>query len=366
MQRSPSTTSEPRIDVTIISSVHDVADARLHREVRALAAAGLEVEVIGTGDPAGGPTSAHVIASPRVGLMGRAWRALSQPWRARGTVLMSLDPDVAVGIALRVLLSRRRFVADVHEDYRDLLRDRKWAYGPRGWAARAVLGIAAWALRSADLVVKADEHLTAPPASFVLRNLPDRALLPGLTAPGPEPRALYVGDVRRSRGLFAMVEAIAAAPGWSLDIVGPVTEADSAELVALMESDIDLAQRVRMHGRRPPRESWQLASGAWVGLLMLEDTPAFRAAVPSKLYEYLASGLPVLTTDLPRSAQLITETGAGAVVGSSQEATEVLLTWARDPAAYAQVRTAAERAESRFDGSSELEEFARQVAELAL
>src|SRR5690606_1577649 len=127
------------------------------------------------------------------------------------------------------------------------------------------------------------------------------------------PRALYVGDLRRSRGLFAMLDAVAAAPAWSLDLVGPVAAGDVAELEARL-SDPSLGSRVRLHGRRPPREAWALARGAWAGLLLLEDTPALRAAVPSKLYEYLACGLAVLTSDLPRSAEIVRSSGAGAVV----------------------------------------------------
>jgi hypothetical protein len=39
--------------VTVLTSGHDVADARLHREVAALRRAGLRVEVLGLAEPAG-------------------------------------------------------------------------------------------------------------------------------------------------------------------------------------------------------------------------------------------------------------------------------------------------------------------------
>jgi len=38
---------------------------------------------------------------------------------------------------------------------------------------------------------------------------------------------------------------------------------------------------------------------------MLQPTPAFVEAMPSKIYEYLASGLPVLSTRLPRQTKVI-------------------------------------------------------------
>ena len=173
--------------------------------------------------------------------------------------------------------------------------------------------------RHADLTVVADDQV--PPSRardrLVVRNLPDLDLLP---TPGLRDglRALYVGDLRASRDLFTMVDAVAAAPSWRLDLVGPVAATDV---------------------RRPSRAGWrptprwpsgstctdvchrcrpgQVAVGAAVAMVLLEPTPAFMAGLPSKLYEYLACGLAVLVTPLPRQAQLVRTTGAGRVVADA-------------------------------------------------
>jgi len=115
--------------------------------------------------------------------------------------------------------------------------------------------------------------------------------------------------------LFDMVETVAAAPDWSLDLVGPVAQADRDRLEARIGQP-DLAGRVRLHGRQPPAEAWQLTKGAWASLAMLQPTPAFVEAMPSKIYEYLASGLPVLSTRLPRQTKVIEESGGGVLVDS--------------------------------------------------
>lgn len=339
------------VDVSIVTSGHDVADARLHREVAALRARGLSVEVLGLGDPTDGPAGAHVRTWPRRGMAARARLAVRLARIARGRVVMALDPDSGLAVCLVPGARRggrhrhgrrRRIVVDVHEDYAALLGDRAWARrwgGAPGIAGRLLVRLGLATFRRADLVVVADEHV--PPATarrrLVVRNLPDVSMLP---PPGPrdaQPRAIYIGDLRASRGLFAMVEAVRRAPGWHLDLVGPVAPADGARLSAVLAADSTLASRVHLHGRRPPAEAWGIGRGAWAGLLLLAPTPAFRDAVPSKLYEYLACGLPVIATDLPRSAELVRAAGAGAIVAPGADevvgaaVADILRDWADHP-----------------------------------
>jgi glycosyltransferase involved in cell wall biosynthesis len=164
---------------------------------------------------------------------------------------------------------------------------------------------------------------------LVVQNLPDHGFLAPAPATGA-PRAVYVGDLRASRGLFDMVETVAAAPEWSLDLVGPVAPSDRDKLEARIQEP-ELAGRVRLHGRQPPADAWRIAQGAWASLAMLQPTPAFIEAMPSKIYEYLASGLPVLSTRLPRQTRVIEESGGGVLVDSVAEAAETLRRWSADP-----------------------------------
>ena len=336
------------VDVSIVTSGHDVADARLHRVCAALQRGGMEVEVLGLGAAAGAPPGAEVTTTPRGSVLSRPWTALRYAARARGRVLVALDPDSLLTSLVTGRLRGRRVVADVHEDYAALLRDRTWARGWRGRAALAVARAATWVAQRADLVVVADEHV--PPRSardrLVLRNVPDLRMVPAPSVRDSTPRALYIGDVRASRGLWAMLDALEVADDWRLDVVGPVAPADEDRLrdeLALR----GLGERVRLHGRLAPRAAWRFAERAWCGLALLEDTPAFRDALPSKLYEYLGCGLAVVVTDLPRQAALVTEAKAGDVVPAGPEsgraAGEVLRSWSRDPDQL-EVKRAAARA----------------------
>ncbi len=370
-------------DVSIVSSGHDVADARLHREVAALQRAGLTVEVLGLGQASLGPAGAAVTTWQRGSMVHRGFRAVRLPWSARGRVLVTLDPDVVPAALLVGRLRGRPVVADVHEDYVALLADRPWARRGRG-PLRLLAGRCIALSGRADLTVVADDHVPPLPAGcrrrVVVRNLPDAASLPiPIPAPDRPPlRAVYVGDVRTSRGLRDMVEAVAAAPPWQLDIVGPVAAADLDWLdQRLAAPDLRApgpSVRVRVHGRQPPGRAWQIAAGASVGMLLLADTPAFRDAVPTKLYEYLACGMAVLATPLPRVVPIIADTGTGTgtgdpspgvLVDDAEAAAVVLRRWADDPAELAGLRRAAlTYAERQLRGASVWDGLATTIAEL--
>jgi len=98
---------------------------------------------------------------------------------------------------------------------------------------------------------------------------------------------------------------------------------------------------------------------------MLEATPAFVAAVPSKVYEYLACGLAAVVTPLPRQADLVTAAGAGAVVASAGEAAALLESWAADPGLVEPICSAARAWAARELTTAAYDELASRVAALA-
>ena len=355
------------MDVSLISSADQVSDARLHRLCGALVRSGVDVEVWALGSKKDAPAGVLFHRAPGgKGFAARLMRDLVLPFRAKGKVWIVVAPDLLPISWLIARLKGRKLVADVHEDYFELLKDRAWAKGLIGILAKLIARVATKVASRANLTTVAD--IQVPPFNarnrLVVRNFPDISLLSPSGQLSASPRAIYIGDVRTSRGIKTILEAAELSPDWSFDIVGNISDNDSAfinnwKLVSAASSRVDF------HGRLAPAQSWSFASGAWVGLSLLESTPAFNAAIPSKLYEYMASGVATISTPLPRCVDLIEKSKAGVIAGDAQSVAATLNAWADNPAELIQLRkNAVTWATSNLNSSAEYEAFVSAIKAL--
>lgn len=343
--------------------------------------ANLRVEIFAAGNPKDAPqitegSQTLYIRKPwlaaswgKGNLLTRYHRSRLFTFRSRGRILYAISPEAVAPAYASARLLRKKFAVDFFEDYLRLLSDRNWAkryFGILGWIAKSDTRSALWFAKRADLTTVADIQL--PPFSarnrLVVRNLPDSSML---TPSGPRselPRAIYIGDLRKSRGLHVMLKVAELSPDWEFDLVGQVAAADQ-EFVSKWVAASGGNNRVRFHGRLAPTESWAIAKGAWVGLSLLESTPAFIEAMPSKLYEYMNIGVASISSPLPRCIDLINLSKSGAIESSPDGVAERLRYWKEHPEELDQIRLqAAMWAGQNLNGEEEYANFAAEMAKL--
>lgn len=301
-------------------------DTRVRREAGALAAAGHEVTVVhlprpGEVVPAGLPFRAvpatlrrgreRLPHAARLGVeaAGLAARAAAQ----RPDAVHAHDAAMLLPGLLAAGRCGARLVYDSHELATGV------PYRGGAWPAM-VAAVERLGAPRADATITVSDGIAARlrrryrlrSAPAVVRNLPD--LPPPGASPAPDlrrelaigdaPLVLHQGSAAPGRGCEALVGALAALPHAHLLFLG-AAGADARRL-GDVAAEAGVAGRVHFRDPVPPEALLSHTAQADVGVSLLEDScDNHRLALPNKLFEYLAAGLPVVVSDLPEAALLV-------------------------------------------------------------
>lgn len=120
---------------------------------------------------------------------------------------------------------------------------------------------------------------------------------------------IYVGTVSKARGRDIMIEALAIANQQEkiacLTLIG-ASEEEKAYCIAYAEK-LGIADAVTVHGRIAGSAIPSYLQHADIGLCLWEDQPWWRFNPPTKLFEYLVAGLPVLASDIRTHTQYVSD-----------------------------------------------------------
>jgi hypothetical protein len=313
-----------RPEVVHLTSVHPPDDARISaRECRTLLDAGFSTALV----------AADVGRSPYPGLptlliqrpAGRLRRMLLSPWRVmmvaaslRAGIYHLHDPElIPVGLLLKAM--GKRVVYDVHENLPKQVLGKTWL--PR-WLRPLVARMAALIEHVADsffdAIVVANATSLARfrnPCTVLVRNYADvrefTRSVPETAYRDRQPLIAYVGAISRERGLLQMVDAMAMVqhPDARLVLAGPMPE-DLTDVVA-QRRGWDRVVAAGWHSRTAVQD---LLAQSRIGIAVLHPLPNYLDNYPSKLFEYMASGIPSIVSDFPLWREVIEEVDCGIIV----------------------------------------------------
>jgi hypothetical protein len=256
---------------------------------------------------------------------GRLTRILLSTWRTmmaglslRGRIYHLHDPElIPMGLVLKLL--GKCVVYDVHENLPKQVLGKRWL---PPWSRHTAARLAALIERVADSFFDAIVVANATslerfrnPRTVLVRNYAD---VREFARSGPArahrdrpPMIAYVGAISRERGLLEMVDAMALVrhPDATLILAGPMPE-DLTDVVA-RRPGWDRVVAAGWHSRAAVQD---LLARARIGVSVLHPLPNYLDNYPSKLFEYMASGLPSIVSDFPLWREVIDETDCGVVV----------------------------------------------------
>ncbi len=176
--------------------------------------------------------------------------------------------------------------------------------------------------------------------------------------------AIYTGNIGHAQNLDECLRALTLLPDdVTLRFVGG---GDAVPELKQLASKLNIEDRVSFVEPVPQKEIPKLLHEADVGLAPLEDDPELAYAMPTKVYEYLGSGLPVVVTGQGEIERFVKESGGGVHANSDVEsiasAIEMLL---YDDELRAEAgRRGREHVENCYDRSVIARTFSIQIAEL--
>jgi glycosyltransferase involved in cell wall biosynthesis len=309
-----------------LTSVHRPDDGRIfHKEVMALRAAGADATVLGL---------AQRPARSRRLLAG--WRLVAEARRRRADIVHIHDPELLPAAWLLRRLTGRPVIYDAHEYLGQTTRTKPWIPGPlRLPTAVAVERLERTLAGRADAVVAVTEDMAigfaeAGIQSVSVANFASRSRFPEPGAPDG-PVVVYVGALDGSRGLNLMLEAfpMVEAPGARLLLAGP---GNAPALPASVEHI----------GPVPYDEVPALLARAAIVWIPLRRTPNNDRGRLTKVMEAMASGRPLVASNLTRTAAIVGQAGCGMIVPHDDPAAHAaaLTELLRDPARAARMGAA--------------------------
>ncbi len=150
----------------------------------------------------------------------------------------------------------------------------------------------------------------------VLRNLPrirvpdeDINLREKLSIPEDSKILLYQGVLLEGRGLAKTIKAIKNLDKVHFLILGEGVERTNLENLA---EELGISGRIHFMGTISQSELINYTVKADIGLSLIENISlSYYYALPNKLFEYIAAGVPVICSDMPQMKQIIDDYKVG-------------------------------------------------------
>lgn len=223
------------------------------------------------------------------------------------------DPELSIALAALKILTGKYCIYDVHENHSAAIRDRFWIpLFLRRLFSAAFSIIEKICTPFFDAVVcVSDEIAQLYPNTdkIVLPNYPSKMHYHSIPRfDQKKPYILLAGGLTRVRGVLPAVQAFVMAElpeEFQLILLGWFESEDLKRTILKILADSDKKNRYQYIPFVPYRESLRYVKESAIGIIPYLDYLNHRFGIPTKIFEFMAAGTPIIYNSLPNYRRLL-------------------------------------------------------------
>ena len=326
------------LKVCHLTSVHPRNDVRVfHKECKSLAAAGYETTLIvadGIGDQLLNGVSIKDVGKPSTRIsriFSSTLKVLKAGRKTKADIYHFHDPEL-IFVSLFLSFKGEKVVFDVHENIVEQIKDKAWLSKPLRCLAAFLFQLLNRLAVSFFAIIIAEHSYskiysgwkTKYPLTVVLNypKLDSLKKFRSFNRNGNE--FFYIGGVTNQRGLDIILEACSILKKQEIDFkvhfIGEVSDDVDKERFH------DLKDKVVFYGRMDLLDGYEISKQCIAGLAILKPIGNYMNSYPTKVFEYMSIGLPVITSEFELYKEVVLKNGAGVCVNpdSAIELAEIM------------------------------------------
>lgn len=304
-----------------LTSVHSQTDARIYlKQCITLSKNGYSVHLVAPNASKieKSPVEIHSISRKSkkrlIRMTTSVYNVYKEALRIDAEIYHFHDPEL-IPVGLMLKKKNKKVIYDVHEDVpKQILRKHWIPLSLRVIVSKMFEKLEYFSAQKFDLIVGATPHIRDRfikynKNSIDIKNYP---LLKELHIENQDwekksNEVCYIGGISAQRGIFKMLEALNYQKNVRLNLAGKFS--DNSEKI-LAEEKAEWMQ-VNYLGYLNRNEVKRIYENSFAGLVVLQPLKSYKESLPVKMFEYMAAGIPVISSDFPLWNNIIERNSCG-------------------------------------------------------
>lgn len=307
-----------------LTSVHPHTDTRIFiKECQSLVNAGYEVHLVATDAPNSIINGVHIhgIKKETGSRLKRMTRTVDQVFKKGMEIDAEIyhfhDPEL-IPVGLKLKKRGKKVIYDIHEDVPRHILTKNWIPNKfRIFISKAIEQFENYAAKKFDSLVTAtpfirDRFLRLGCKAQDINNYPllDELKIENYEWIEKENVICYVGGISVNRGIKEMTEALSYTKDVTLLLGGRFAVKSEKEMIKNLEGWL----KVRELGFLNRNQVKEVYKKSKAGMVVLNPTINYIDALPVKMFEYMAAGIPVIASNFPLWKGIIEDCESGICV----------------------------------------------------